>query len=139
MSLKVSTGMVHRHNMSELHLSRWKREMIAEMNVAYEPSLIIMDGVEASYEGGPMTGEGWSANLTFASKNRVAIDAVGVAALKMHGTTSEIEKRGVFEQTQIKRAVELGLGASTPSEIRVVPADESSIEIAENLQKALGS
>jgi len=57
----------------------------------------------------------------------------------MHGTTSEIEKRGVFEQTQIKRAVELGLGASTPSEIRVVPADESSIEIAENLQKALGS
>ena len=137
MSLKVTTGMVHRQNMVELHLSRYKREMIAEMNVAYRPSLIVMDGVESFYKGGPMTGMTWKANLTFASKDRVAMDAVGVATLKMHGTTSVIEKKSVFEQAQIKRAVELGLGVSTPSDIRVVPADEVSIETADKLQKML--
>jgi uncharacterized protein (DUF362 family) len=139
MSLKVTTGMVHRRDMVELHLSRHIREMIAEMNVAYKPALVVMDGVEAFYEGGPMTGKRWNANLTLASKDRVAIDAVGVAALKMHGTTSKIEKRGIFEQTQIKRAVELGLGASSPSEIHVMAADEGSIEIAEELQRILRS
>lgn len=130
MSLKLSTGMVHRRNMDELHSSAHQRQMIAEMNYAYEPNLVVMDGVEAFYEGGPMSGSRWMAGLTFASKDRVALDAVGVAALKMHGTTPEIERRPVFEQDQIKRAVELGLGAAGPSEIELVPVDRESEHVA---------
>ncbi len=139
MSLKVTTGMVHRRDMVELHMSRKIRQMIAEMNLAYSPELIVMDGVEAFYRGGPMTGKVWNANLTFASRDRVALDAVGVAALKTHGTTAEVEKRGVFEQDQIRRAAELGIGVQTASEIRVIPADEASAEVAERLQEALTS
>ena len=56
MSLKVTTGMVPGSNMRELHSSNHIREMIAKMNVAYRPRLIVIDGVEAFVDGGPMTG-----------------------------------------------------------------------------------
>ncbi|MDD1756083.1 MAG: DUF362 domain-containing protein [Methanomassiliicoccales archaeon] len=137
MSLKLSTGMVHRRNMDELHSSAHQREMIAEMNYAYEPDLVIMDGVEAFFNGGPMRGASWRANLTFASKDRVALDAVGVAALKMHGTTPEIERRPVFLQDQIRRAVELGLGVKEAKEIEIVPVGRESEEVAAKIEDQL--
>lgn len=139
MSLKLATGMVHRSNMDELHSSRFQREMIAEMNYAYEPNLVIMDGVEAFYSGGPMHGAVWRANLTFASKDRVALDAVGVAALKMHGTTPEIERKPVFKQDQIRRAVELGLGVQEAKEIEIVPVDVASEEVCQRIEDVLMS
>jgi uncharacterized protein (DUF362 family) len=130
MSLKLSTGMVHRRNMDELHSSAYQREMIAEMNYAYEPNIVVMDGVEAFFKGGPMRGATWKANLTFASRDRVALDAVGVAALKMHGTTPEIERRPVFLQDQIRRAVELGLGVKEAKEIELIPVDRDTEQVA---------
>ena len=84
-----------------------------------------------------MSGNLWNANLTFASTDRIALDAVGVAALKMHGTTRKIESRPIFEQDQIRRAVELGLGASSPDEIDIIPADEQSNDVARELRLIL--
>jgi uncharacterized protein (DUF362 family) len=63
-----------------------------------------------------------------AATDRVAIDAVGVAILKSLGSNSQIMKSKVFEQEQIARATELGLGASSPAEIEIVAADDSSRE-----------
>jgi len=138
MSLKLTTGMVHGSNMTELHTSIInQRNMIAEMNTAYTPTLLIMDGVEAFYEGGPMTGKRWKAGMTFAATDRVALDAVGVAALKMHGTTKKIENRGVFEQDQIRRAVELGIGVSGPDEIEIIPLDDKAADVADRLREIL--
>jgi len=138
MSLKLTTGCVHRRNMAELHTSVLnQRKMIAEMNYPYKPALIVMDGVEAFYTGGPMTGERWKADLTFASTDRVALDAVGVATLKLHGSTRRIDDKPVFAQDQISRAAELGLGASSPSEIEIVPVDEQSSKIAEDIRAEL--
>jgi uncharacterized protein (DUF362 family) len=111
--------------------------MIAEMNYAYEPNIVIMDGVEAFYAGGPVRGSLWKADLTFASRDRIALDAVGVAALKMHGTTSEIERRPVFLQDQIRRAVELGLGVQEAKEIELVPVDERTEDIAAKIEDEL--
>jgi len=140
MSLKLSTGMVHSKNMTELHTSVInQRNMIAEMNWAYKPALIVMDGVEAFYTGGPMSGARWRADLTFASNDRVAIDAVGVAALKMHGTTGKLEGRKIFQLDQIRRAVELGLGARGPDEIELVAADEKTKEIADRIRTVLAN
>lgn len=138
MSLKLTTGCVHRRNMTELHTSVInQRKMIAEMNYPYKPALIVMDGVEAFYTGGPMTGDRWKADLTFSSTDRVAIDAVGVAALKMHGSTNKINNRRVFEHDQIARAAELGLGASSPGEIEIVPVDDESRKVAEDITAEL--
>jgi uncharacterized protein (DUF362 family) len=113
--------------------------MIAEMNVAYRPKMIVMDGVEAFVDGGPMTGTRWQADLTFASDDRVAIDAVGLAALKLHGTTKIIESTRIFEMDQIKRAVQLGVGVSSPEAIDLVPVDEGSADIVGKLRAILST
>ncbi len=59
MSLKNSVGMVARYDpedgydyMGELHGSRYQRQMIAEINAAYEPVFVIMDGIEGLSKGG---------------------------------------------------------------------------------------
>jgi uncharacterized protein (DUF362 family) len=138
MSLKLTTGMVHRRNMTELHTSVLnQRNMIAEMNYAYKPALLVMDGVEAFYTGGPMSGSRWKADLTFAATDRVALDAVGVATLKMHGSTTRIDDKPIFKQDQIRRAVELRLGAAGPEEIELVPADDASVDIVKRIDAVL--
>jgi uncharacterized protein (DUF362 family) len=131
MSLKLHVGVVptSRHGyeyMRELHSSPHQRKMIAEVNEPFKPSLIILDGIEAFVDGGPMTGRRATGNVLLASTDRVAIDAVGVALLKYLGSNEAIMKRKIFEQDQIARAAELGLGASSPEEVEVFPADEKS-------------
>jgi len=131
LSLKLHVGVVptSRHGydyMRELHSSPHQRKMIAEINEPFKPALIILDGIDAFVDEGPMTGKLAKGKVFLASTDRVAIDAVGVAILKFLGSNESIMKPKIFEQEQIARAVELGLGASSPSEIDVIPADEKS-------------
>jgi len=133
MSLKLHVGVVPttRHGydyMRELHNSPHQRRMIAEINAPFKPDLVVLDGIDAFVDGGPMTGKRAKGNLFIASTDRVAIDAVGVAALKVLGSNDQIMSRKIFEQDQIARAVHLGLGASSPSEIELFPADDHSRE-----------
>ena len=82
LSFKLAVGMVPRlgHNyMNELHSSPFQRQMIAELNTAYSPSLIVLDGVEAFTTGGPARGTRVEAKVMLAGSDRVAIDAVGVS------------------------------------------------------------
>ncbi len=67
----------------------------------------------------------------------VAIDAVGVALLKLLGSNESIMKPKIFEQEQILRARELGLGATSPSEIEIIPADAQSREYRERVVEIL--
>jgi len=131
MSLKLHVGVVPttRHGftyMQELHGSPHQRKLIAEINEPFKPALLILDGIEAFVDGGPMTGKRARADVFLASTDRIAIDATGVAILKLLGSNESIMKRKIFEQEQIARAVELGLGAASPSEIELIPADEKS-------------
>ena len=137
MSLKCTVGMVSRRNMNELHSSPYQRKLIAEMNTAYSPSLIVLDGIEAFVTGGPMTGEKATANVIMAGNDRIAIDATGVAILRSLGTTPEVTRGPVFEQEQIARAVELGLGVSKPEYIQLVTCDKESSDFANYLKEIL--
>lgn len=142
MSLKLHVGVVPTsrhgfHYMSQLHGSPAQRKMIAEINAAFAPKLIILDGIDAFVDGGPMTGKHAAADVFLASTDRVAVDAVGVAILKVLGSNAAIMNRPVFEQEQIARAVELGLGAASPSQIELFPADDESREYCAKAGKAL--
>jgi uncharacterized protein (DUF362 family) len=133
MSLKVHVGVVptFRHGyeyMTQLHRSPHQQKMIAEINEPFSPDLIVLDGIDVFVDGGPSTGKRVKGNVFLASTDRVAIDAVGVAILKVLGSNEAIMKKKIFEQEQIARAVELGLGASSPSEVDVVPVDSESRE-----------
>ena len=125
MSLKLSVGVTHKKNMTELHTSfRSMRKMIAEINQAYKPSLILLDAIEAFVDGGPAKGTRKRADVIIAGTDRIAIDAVGIAILKGLGSNEAIMGKRIFEQEQIVRAVELGLGVSKPEEIEIVADDE---------------
>jgi len=131
LSLKLHVGVVptSRHGyeyMRELHSSPHQRKMIAEINEPFKPALVILDGIEAFVDGGPMTGKRAKGEIFLASTDRVAVDATGVAVLKLLGSNTSIMTPKIFEQEQISRAVNLGLGASSPSEIEVIAADEKS-------------
>jgi uncharacterized protein (DUF362 family) len=131
MSLKLHVGVVPTSRqgygyMRELHGSPHQRKMIAEINAPFIPSLVILDGIDAFVDGGPATGTRAKGDVFLASTDRVAIDAVGVAVLKSLGSNESIMNSKIFAQEQIARAVDLGLGATSPSEIEVIPVDEGS-------------
>jgi len=140
LSLKNSVGMVPRIGypyMSELHTSPYMRQMIAEVNTAYSPDLVLLDGVAAFVDGGPSYGRRVEAGVILAGNDRAAIDAVGVTILRLLGTTPEVSRGAVFEQEQIARAVELGLGIRSPQQIKLITDDPESEALAGNIRDIL--
>jgi len=144
MSLKNAVGMVARHSlrdsynyMRELHSSPWQRDMIAEINTLYRPKLVIMDALEAFIDGGPAEGTRVEPHLILASTDRVALDAVGVALLRVHGSQDRVAQGKIFQQDQLRRAVELKLGVSSPEEIVLITPDEASQAVAQQVQTEL--
>jgi len=139
MSMKNTVGMVKRSYMGELHSSKYQRQMIAEINEPYSPALILMDGIDVFISGGPMRGELAHAGVMVAGTDRIAIDAVGVAILRLLGTTPEVAGGKIFQLDQISRAVEIGLGISSPGEIKFVTRDAESKKLAGKLKDILMS
>jgi uncharacterized protein (DUF362 family) len=67
----------------------------------------------------------------------VAVDAVGVTALRLHGTTRAVSSGRIFEQEQIARAVELGLGVTRPDLIDLVTDDAAGRDAAARVREVL--
>ncbi len=144
MSLKNSVGLAAKYVpgnsynfMRELHSSPNQRRMIAEINAAYHPDLIVLDGVEAFTNGGPEQGKLVQSNVILAGPDRVAIDAVGVALLRHFGTTPEVTQGAIFDQEQIARAVQLKIGVSSARQIELVTGDRGSAEFAKQIRAVL--
>jgi uncharacterized protein (DUF362 family) len=144
LSLKNSVGLAAKtvpgisHDfMRELHSSPHQRQMIAEINAAYHPELIVLDGVEAFVNGGPDKGKLVNAGVMLAATDRIAVDAVGVALLRYYGTTPEVSRGAIFEQEQIARAVQLGLGVTGPGQIELVTGDQQSADYAKKIRAIL--
>lgn len=144
LSLKNSVGLVAKKvpgnmydYMAELHLSPHQRKMIAEINLHYPVDLVLMDGMKAFLNKGPERGVTAEPNILIAAKDRVAIDAVGVAVLRHYGTTDKVTNGPIFAQEQIKRAVELDIGAASALDINLIPVDDESKEITQELTTIL--
>ena len=144
LSLKNSVGLAAKwvpgdsyNFMKELHSSPNQRRMIAEINAGYHPDLIVLDGVQAFVNGGPDQGKLVAANVVLAGTDRVAIDAVGVALLRHFGTTPEVSQGAIFDQEQIARAVQLGIGIGGPKQIELITGDAESAEYAKPIRALL--
>ena len=103
--------------------AHWE-ELVAEMNIAYQPHLNIVDGTRIMIQGGPWEGTAADTNLIIASGDRVAADIAGLGIIKEFGKWKMVTDKDVWEQKQIKRALELGLGAGK-GEIKII--ENSSI------------
>lgn len=144
LSLKNSVGLVAKRlpgslydYMAELHISPYQRFMIAEINQHYPVDLVLMDATKAFVDGGPEKGTNVEPGLLLASKDRVALDAVGVALLRYYGTTRSVSKGKIFDQAQIKRASELGVGVKSVEEIEIIPVDSESAELGVKIEELL--
>jgi uncharacterized protein (DUF362 family) len=137
LSLKNTVGMAPRSLMRQLHQSPNMRKMITELNIPFTPKLIMMDGIEAFVDGGPMKGTRKKADIFLAGTDRVAMDAVAVAILKELGSNDAIMNKKIFQQEQILRAVELKLGVSHPEEIEFVTGDPASKNYANKIRELL--
>ena len=139
MSMKLAVGLTPKGIRRELHSKRDTdmRKMIAELNLGYQPKFILMDGVEAFVDGGPSRGKKVDAGVMIGGTDRVAVDAVGVAVLKDLGSNETIMGRKIFEQDQIRQAVEIGLGISGPQQIEIASSDEAGRAYADKIRALL--
>ena len=135
MSLKLSVGILPSLHMQELHGSERINSMIAEINLAYRPELIVMDGITTFIDGGPSKGTEKRGDVMVAGSDRIAVDAVGTAILK--DLESPRITGEIFRHEQIRHAVDLELGIKQPDQIEFVTDDEISRNYAQRLKGIL--
>lgn len=137
MSLWLGTNLLPKHDVLdrfELQQSAHPGRLIAELNQGYRPSLIVVDGVEAVVEP-TLPRVDRSARLILAGTDRVAIDVVGAAALKLLG--ADLGKN-IFDLEQIAWALILRVGINRPSQIALTAAaDPDSRRFADQLSEQL--
>lgn len=116
-SLKLAVGFMRPRERMRLHM-RHLEEKVSDLNLVVHPHLIIMDGRKCFISGGPATGDLRNPGLVLASGDRVALD---VEALKTVAAFDGSSLRSdPWSYTQVRRAVELGLGVKNDQEYEVV-------------------
>lgn len=143
-SLKNSVGLVANNvpgvsydYMGDLHESPHQRVMIAEINKFYNVDLVIMDAIKAFVNKGPELGDIVEPNLLLASKDRIAIDAVGIAILRSYGSTMEVMNGRIFKLDQIHRAAELDVGVKSAADIKLTSLNDESYNITNEIKHIL--
>ncbi len=120
MSLRLIEGFVDVRKKPWLHSEPENTELkIAELNKTLSPHLIIMDARKGFSSGGPHTGRLIYPNSILASGDRVTMD---VEALKLLASYPDdnLLKMKIWEYPQIKRAVDMMIGAKSDDEIAYV-------------------
>jgi uncharacterized protein (DUF362 family) len=128
-SMKLAAGLPPRSRrglVSDMHTDL--QEKVVDINKGFTPDLILMDALKCFIDGGPDSGTERQPGLIVAATDRVALDAVGVAILKHAGSTSGPIRGKIFETRQMKRAVEIKLGISTPDDIELVGNDDTTLK-----------
>ncbi|MCF6155722.1 MAG: DUF362 domain-containing protein [Candidatus Brocadia sp.] len=119
-SLKNFIGAIHAQQRPYFIAPEFWDEVVAELNVAYTPHLNILDGTKIFIKKGPTRGTVASPNLIAITGDRIAADVVGLSIIKAFGGEEKISNKSVWEQRQVKRAIELHLGVSSSSELKIV-------------------
>ncbi len=95
-------------------------EVVAELNLAFSFPLHIADGTRIMVEGGPWQGTVRETNLVMAGGDPVACDVAGLAIIKSFDRWERLKDTSPWQMRQVKRAVELGLGAADSGEMKVL-------------------
>ncbi|MCX9084000.1 MAG: DUF362 domain-containing protein [Candidatus Methanoperedens sp.] len=108
--------------------------MIAEANLVHKPDFYITDATKCFVTDGPNVGTLREPGIVMATGDVIANDVVGLALLKTLGTIDDIQDNSVWDQPQIRRAIELGLGVKSKKEIQIKSDGVKEIEsIKENM------
>jgi uncharacterized protein (DUF362 family) len=126
MSMKNNVGVVRGSSRLRMHLPWGLKERLAEISLVVRPSLIVMDGREGFTDGGPDSGDLAHPGFIAAGSDPVALDAIGLAHLRLEGANREIGEGSVWAIPMMKRAVEVGLGIGSEQGIALVGVDSPS-------------
>jgi uncharacterized protein (DUF362 family) len=130
MAIKNNVGIVNGWSRLRMHIPWGLKERLAEINLVVRPSLIVMDGREGFADGGPDSGDLVRPGFIAASSDPIAVDAIGLAHLRVEGANEDISKLPIWEIPVMKRAVEIGLGVGSSADIALVglePAAEAGL------------
>lgn len=126
MSIKNNVGVVNGPSRLHMHMPWGFKQRVAEIGLVVRPSLIVMDGREGFGDGGPDSGDRVRPGFIAAGSDPVAIDAVGLALLRLEGANDDISGRSIWKLATLERAVEIGLGVGSARDITLVGADPNA-------------
>ena len=109
LSLKIAVGLMKKRERIALHAKNLE-EKIAELNLAYKPDLILLDGRKAFITQGPEKGQLVEPGLLMAGTDRLAMDIEGLKILKSYPADNLI-KNEIMNLPQIKQALSIDLGS----------------------------
>ncbi len=107
-AIKLAFGFVAPGQRRSAHLGHLQ-EKVAEVNLCWQPDLIIMDGRKAFVSGGPDKGQLVEPGLLLASGDLIAVDVEAMRVLLNYGASNNIPANP-WDLPQIATAVKHGLG-----------------------------
>jgi uncharacterized protein (DUF362 family) len=108
-AIKLAFGFVAPGQRRSFHLGHLQ-EKLADVNLCWQPDLIVMDGRKAFVSGGPSKGQVVEPGLVLASGDLIAIDIEAMKVLLDYRASNKIPANP-WELTQIATALKHGLGA----------------------------
>jgi uncharacterized protein (DUF362 family) len=126
MSLKNNVGVVNGVSRLPMHVPWGLKDRLAEISLVVRPSLIVMDGREGFTDGGPDAGDLARPGFIAAGSDPVAIDAIGLAHLRLEGANAAIGERSIWTIPMMKRAIEIGAGVGSGDAIALFGVDPAA-------------
>lgn len=117
-SMKIFVGWIKHSQRIRMH-ARNLQPKIADLASYFNPDLIVMDARTCFVEGGPSSGTCSSPGVILASGDMVSIDVEGVKLIQCCNAKNKLDM-DVWDIPQIKRAVEIGIGAKSESDIELI-------------------
>jgi uncharacterized protein (DUF362 family) len=111
-ALKLAVGFMHPLERRELHRKNLQ-EKIAELNLAVQPDLYLLDARRAMISGGPDYGDKAAGNTVLVGSNPLAVDIEAyklLYKLQLDHGSDNILSEDPFSLLQFKHARDIGLG-----------------------------
>ncbi|MBI4301199.1 MAG: DUF362 domain-containing protein [Chloroflexi bacterium] len=118
LSFKLAFGFIHPSERRPAHQENLE-EKIAEVSLAWQPDLIIMDGRKSFITGGPAQGDVVEPGLIMASADPIALDVEALRVLKGYKAENLLNLE-LWDFPLIKMATFHNLGARNEGEYSVV-------------------
>ncbi len=109
-ALKLGFGFVHPGQRRSFHMGNLQQK-VAEVNLCWQPNLIVMDGRKSFVSGGPDKGKLASPGLILASGDLVATDVEAIKALIANGAQESLPA-DPWTLPQVTTALKHGLGVT---------------------------
>ncbi|TET06675.1 MAG: DUF362 domain-containing protein [Candidatus Thorarchaeota archaeon] len=117
-SMKLFVGWIKHSQRIRMH-ARKLQQKVVDLASYFNPDLIVMDARTCFVTGGPSSGTCSTPGIILASGDMVATDVEGVKIIQSSKAENKV-KMNVWDIPQIKRAVEIGFGATSDEDIEVV-------------------